>query len=243
MSSTLNPRKCNFLVNLYLIGIVRYGMGNCFLFFFVAGLTRLNSVYSDNPRFSTLSGQQNVGFQLSHVGLVNNLTLIAMHSLSLMNVLTFWQIKVLDTSNFDINNNLVKISRWTCQWKFLFNPDINKQATEVYFSQSREKNLPLPIIFLLAKNIWALTSIVSLVPISIFSFEKPLLTIYKTLVKPHMEYTDPIYNKPFNDSFKEKREKVQYFAALAEVLKGNYWGRLCKELGLESLSDRMWHLL
>ena len=89
MSSTLNPRKCNFLVNLYLIGIVRYGMGNCFLFFFVAGLTRLNSVYSDNPRFSTFSGQQNVGFQLSHVGLVNNLTLIAMHSLSLMNVLTF----------------------------------------------------------------------------------------------------------------------------------------------------------
>ena len=115
------------------------------------------------------------------------------------------KIKVLDTSNFDINNNLVKISRWTCQWKFLFNPDINKQATEVflskYFSQSREKNLPLPIIFLLAKNIWALTSIVSLVPISIFSFEKPLLTIYKTLVKPHMEYTDRIYNKPFNDSF------------------------------------------
>ena len=125
----------------------------------------------------------------------------------------------------------------------MFNPDINKQATEVYFSQSREKNLPLPIIFLLAKNIWALTSIVSLVPISIFSFEKPLLTIYKTLVKPHMEYTDRIYNKPFNDSFKEKLEKVQYFAALAEVLKGNYWGRLCKELGLESLSDRRWHLL
>ena len=49
----------------------------------------MNSVYSDNPRFSTLSGQQDVGFQLSHVGLVNNLTLIAMHSLSLTNVLTY----------------------------------------------------------------------------------------------------------------------------------------------------------
>ena len=134
-----------------------------------------------------------------------------------------------------------KISGWTYQWKFLFNHDINKQATEVYFSQSREKNLPLPIIFLLAKNIWALTSIVSLVPMSIFSFEKPFLTIYKTLVKPHMGYTDRIYNKLFNDSFKEKLEKVQYFAALAGVLKGNSRERLCKELGLESLSDRRWH--
>ena len=28
-----------------------------------------------------------------------------------------------------------------------FNPDINKQATEVYFSQRREKSLPPPIIF------------------------------------------------------------------------------------------------
>ena len=28
-----------------------------------------------------------------------------------------------------------------------FNPDINKQATEVYFSQRREKSLAPPIIF------------------------------------------------------------------------------------------------
>ena len=29
----------------------------------------------------------------------------------------------------------------------LFNPDINKHATEVYFSQRREKSLPSPFIF------------------------------------------------------------------------------------------------
>ena len=29
----------------------------------------------------------------------------------------------------------------------MFNPGINKQATEVYFSQRREKSLPPPIIF------------------------------------------------------------------------------------------------
>ena len=62
--------------------------GKMFFGFSVAGLTRLNSVYSDNPRFSTLSGQQNVGFQLSHVGLVNILIIIAMHLLRLFNFLT-----------------------------------------------------------------------------------------------------------------------------------------------------------
>ena len=53
----------------------------------------------------------------------------------------------LDTCNIAINNDLVKISRWAYQWKMSFNPDINKQATEVYFSQRREKSLPQPIIF------------------------------------------------------------------------------------------------
>ena len=57
------------------------------------------------------------------------------------------KINDIDTSNVGINNNLVKISRWAYQWKMMFNPDINKQATEVYFSQRRAKSLPPPIIF------------------------------------------------------------------------------------------------
>ena len=57
------------------------------------------------------------------------------------------KINDIDTSNVDINNNIVKISRWAYQWKMMFNPDINKQATEVYFSQRRAKSLPPRIIF------------------------------------------------------------------------------------------------
>ena len=34
---------------------------------FFLGLSRLNSVYSDNPKFSTKNTQQDVGFQLGHV--------------------------------------------------------------------------------------------------------------------------------------------------------------------------------
>ena len=36
------------------------------------------------------------------------------------------QINDIDTSNIDINNNLVKISRWAYQWYMSFNHDINK---------------------------------------------------------------------------------------------------------------------
>ena len=53
----------------------------------------------------------------------------------------------IDTSNIDINNDLVQISRWAYQWKKSFNPDKNKQLTEVYFPQRCAKSLPPPIIF------------------------------------------------------------------------------------------------
>ena len=33
---------------------------------------------------------------------------------------------------------------------------------------------------------------------------KQLLTIYKTFVRSHLEYADMIYDKPFNNAFKEK---------------------------------------
>ena len=53
----------------------------------------------------------------------------------------------IDTSNIDINNNLIKISIWAYQWKTSFHPDINKQAIEVYFPQWHAKSFPPPIIF------------------------------------------------------------------------------------------------
>ena len=130
------------------------------------------------------------------------------------------------------------------QWKMLLNPDINKKATEVYFSQRCEKTLRPPIIFLLARRIWVLSSLVSLVSMRMFSLRKQLLAIYNTFVRPHLGHTDIIYNnKPFNYSFKEELEKVQYFAALIinGVVKGTSRERLYKELGLKSLSDRRWY--
>ena len=67
-----------------------------------------------------------------------------------------------------------------------------------------------------------------------------LLTIYKSFVRPNLDYADIIYDKPFNESFKRKIEMVQYKAALVitGAIKGISRDRLYQELGLESLADR-----
>ena len=179
----------------------------------------------------------------------------------------FSKINEVDTNNIDISNDLVKISRWAYQWKMSFNLDINKQATEVYLSQRREQSLPPSIIFnnnnvltspcqkhlglvlgsklsfneLVNQIIIKCNRITGLMKrLSLILSTKQLLTIYKTFLRCHLDYADKIYDKPFNDSFKEKLEKVQYSSApiIIGAIKGNSRERLYKELGLESLSDR-----
>ena len=42
-----------------------------------------------------------------------------------------------------------------------------------------------------------------------------LLTIYKSFIGPHLEHGDILYDKPNNENFQNKIEKVQYKACLA----------------------------
>ena len=44
-----------------------------------------------------------------------------------------------------------------------------------------------------------------------------MLTIYKTFVRSHLDYAGKTYDKRFNNSFKEKFEKVQYSAAFISI--------------------------
>ena len=69
-----------------------------------------------------------------------------------------------------------------------------------------------------------------------------LLTIYKSFIRPHLDYCDFIYNKPYNESFTETIESIQYNAALAitGAIKGTSKDKIYQELGLEKLSDRRW---
>ena len=79
--------------------------------------------------------------------------------------------------------------------------------------------------------------------LSVTLSRKQLLTIYKTFVRSHLDHADIIYDKPFNEAFKEKLEKVQYSAALiiTGAIKDFSRERLFKELGPESLCDRRWY--
>ena len=66
---------------------------------------------------------------------------------------------------------------------------------------------------------------------------KSFLTIFKSFVRPILDYGDIIYDKTHKGSFIEKIERLQYNACLVitGVFKGISRERLYQELGLDSL--------
>ena len=162
---------------------------------------------------------------------------------------------------------LERISRWDYQWKILFNPDPTKQAVEVIFSLKRTIN-QIPSIYFnnnpvnrceSTKNIGlvldsklvfdhhisekilkANKSINLITRLRKYLPRKSLLNIYKSFVRPHLDYGDIIYDNPNNASLARKLEKVQYNACLAITgcFRGTSKEKLNEELGLESLADR-----
>ena len=65
-----------------------------------------------------------------------------------------------------------------------------------------------------------------------------MITIYKSSIRPHLDYGAIIFDQPENESFCKKIESVQYNAALA--IQGTSREKLYKELGLEILKTRRW---
>ena len=67
-----------------------------------------------------------------------------------------------------------------------------------------------------------------------------LVTIYKSLVRPHLDYGDITYDQPNNERFTQKIERIQYKAPLAitGAIKGTSQSNLYSELGFESLKFR-----
>ena len=45
--------------------------------------------------------------------------------------------------------------------------------------------------------------------------QKSLIKVYKSFIRPHMDYRDIIYNQAYNASFHWKLELIQYNVALA----------------------------
>ena len=70
-----------------------------------------------------------------------------------------------------------------------------------------------------------------------------LITLYKSFIRPYLDYGDIIYEQAFNSSFHEKLESIQYNASLAitGAIRGTLREELYKELGFESLRARRWY--
>ena len=69
-----------------------------------------------------------------------------------------------------------------------------------------------------------------------------LLTIYKSIIRPRLDYGDIIYGQPNDQAFSNKLEAVEYNAALAitGAIRGTSKAKMNQELRLESLKSRRW---
>ena len=140
-----------------------------------------------------------------------------------------------------LNQELCTIKNWTYQWKMEFNPDPSKQATEVIFPHKINKvNYPTlhfnasPVtadpfqkhlgLFLDEKlnfglhvneKIYKANKIIGLIKRLHYHLpRKSLLNIYKSFVRPHLDYGDVIYDQPNNDALCSRIYRICYIAAL-----------------------------
>ena len=143
-----------------------------------------------------------------------------------------------------------------------FNPDPIKQSQEVIFSQKSKATSHPPLVFnnnnvmqaashklldtrlpfekhlervlcRINKTIGLIRKLQNLLPRS------ALITLYKTFVRPHLDYGDILYDQARNESFHLKLESIQYNACLA--ITGAIPEKLYQELGFESLQQCRWY--
>ena len=120
-----------------------------------------------------------------------------------------------------LNDDLLKISRWAYQWKMIFNPDASKQARETIFSRKANASNDATVYFnnvpVIRDNIQKHLGLFLDSKISFFDHinekikkatkggnvirkinwllpRSSLLTIYKSFVRPHLDYGDVNYD-------------------------------------------------
>ena len=169
-----------------------------------------------------------------------------------------------------LNNDLLLISRWTYNWKMIFNPDPTKPAQEVLFSRKKQNQIHRAISLnniqvekvpyqkhlglILDQKLnfkqhtdCAISNInkgIAVIKKLRYSLpRKSLVTISKAFLRPLIDYGDIIYDQPQNESFSKKLEGVQYKTvfAITSAIQGTSRDRIYQELGLDSLKFRRWY--
>ena len=181
----------------------------------------------------------------------------------------FSKVYDIDISAKELNSDLEKISKWAFQWKMQFNPDPNKQANEVIFSRKTNNSSHPPVAFNnndikkyphhkhlgivldskldfkfhVDQKIKKCNNLIGLIRrLSVNVPRKALVTIYKLFIRPRLDYGNILYDKPEDQNFQNKLEKVQCTACLAipGATQGTSRQKLYDKLGLHSLSKRRW---
>ena len=184
----------------------------------------------------------------------------------------------------EMNHDLNIIKDWAHQWRTLFNPDPMKQSVEITFPTKRNSinhpvlkfnNVPVAKVdehkhfgmildskMSFASHIEAATlkcrrGIGMIKFLSTYLPCKILEQLYKSYVRPHLDYGDVLYHAPHSECElshtpfltrnMEKLEQSQYSAAIAitGAWKGTSREKYYDELGWESLNLRRWsrHLI
>ena len=172
-------------------------------------------------------------------------------------------------SRATLNKDLELINIWAFQWKMQFNPDRNKQAQELYFSKKAGDQKSLDLTFNKSNGVSSPSvkylgmlldsrlnfnehvqsktnkcyKIIGLIKnFSMHLSREALLRMYKSFVRPNLDYGDIIFDKPNNESFKSRIKSIQYKAriAITGATQGTSREHIYRELVLESLSDRCW---
>ena len=141
-----------------------------------------------------------------------------------------------------LNEDLNLISNWAYTWKMSFNPDLSEQAKEITFYK-KSCNTQLPALIFnnnilspsdshkhigmildsklnfkchLSEKISKANKGIGIIK-RLYNFlpRATLVNIYKTFVRPHLDYGDVIYDNSSNETFCQMIESVQYNAALA----------------------------
>ena len=181
--------------------------------------------------------------------------------------LIFHVVKDPSTSAEILNRDLTRISEWVYRWKMSFNPNSWKLTQEVLFSNKVTKTNHPNIIFNcntvqksanqkylglildekptfndhITSELTTVNKLKStLRKIYHYMPRESLVTIYKSFIRPHLDYADVIFDKPINATFSNRIESALYNAALAtiETIRGISKKKLYQELGFETIKER-----
>ena len=140
----------------------------------------------------------------------------------------FYKVYDSNLSTSQLSNDLQKITVWAHKWKMIFNPDISKQTQEVVFCRETDQVNHMPLIFNatpvaqtshqkrlglyldeklncnhhIKEAIFKLNKGIGIIKKLRSVFQRNgLFTIYKSFIRPNVDFCDFIYDQPQNESF------------------------------------------